>query len=698
VITFFAALPINDVPITANISARQSAGSFRPDIEGLRGVAVLLVVGCHCGLVWCPGGFVGVDVFFVLSGYLITGLLAAEYRATSRIDLPAFFARRARRLLPSGALLLVVVMLVAAAIFSPAEIAFTGQAARAAGLYMSNVFFDRTASDYFAPQVAGNPLLHTWSLGLEEQFYLVWPWLILMASRGASGARRSIGALGTVVVVSFLFCLYATRHAPTVAFYELPARAWEFAAGGLLAVVPASRAAAVSRWAVGCGIVGVGMILGTAALVKGGAGFPGWIAVFPVTGTLAMLFAGAAAPQRGMSVALSAAPLQFLGARSYSWYLWHWPFIVFAGILFPDITVTGRVGAAVAALWIATATYRCVERPVRKNRYLIDRSALSLGFAAGATVLVLVASWSLLAFGRDQVEQDRRLLLITAGSHAMGDLPESCYGAGSSSDVKVCEFGAAGALPALVLFGDSHAMQWFDPMRTAAKLEGWRLITVLRSGCAASDINPQRESVAAGHCKQWRARAIKQIIAMHPAAIVMASFNGGILRDDYSTGALLSADEIRLGTRLTLQELSRAGAPIVVLRDTPLPPFNIPYCVARRLGRPHSGGSCNFDAAVALNETAFSAEQAAAGGLTDIHFLDMDDLICPGKYCPATRNGVPIYRDSSHMTATFTETLAPVLRVRLFPLLRIARVGKELSGTELIQPGLGQGLAAILEE
>ena len=155
---------------------------------------------------------------------------------------------------------------------------------------------------------------------------------------------------------------------------------------------------------------------------------------------------------------------------------------------------------------------------------------------------------------------------------------------------------------------------------------------------------------------------------MHPSAVVMASYNGVTLRGDADPAPMLSADEIRSGTRRTLQTLAPARAPIIVLRDTPLPPFNIPACVARLVDRPRSG-SCDFDATVALNEAAFSAERAAADGLTQIYFLDMDDLICPGKSCPASQDGVPIYRDLNHMTATFAGTLAPAVRTRLSTLL-----------------------------
>jgi peptidoglycan/LPS O-acetylase OafA/YrhL len=651
---------------------RQPRDSFRPDIEGLRAVAVLLVVGCHCGFSWCAGGFVGVDVFFVLSGYLITGLLAAEFRTTSRIDLPRFFARRARRLLPACALVVIVTTLAAGALFAPHEIAFTARAAAAAGLYVSNVFFDRTASNYFAPNVEGNPLLHTWSLGVEEQFYLVWPLLILLCFRGRARIQRSIWTLAAISALSLVLSICLTRLAATVAFYELPARAWEFAAGGLLALVPVSKGAVSDRIAVACGITGIVLILGSAVLINGGSGFPGWMALFPVIGTLATLFAGAHAPRRGVSAALSVAPLQFIGTRSYAWYLWHWPFVVFAGILFPGIAAGGKVGAAIAALVIAALTFRFVERPIRENQCLIIRSGLSLGGAAAATLVTIAASWSLMVFARQQQAVDKRFEAIGAAATDFGNLPQTCFSEGRSFEAKVCEFGASSASKTLVLFGDSHAMQWVNAMRTATDQEAWRLITIVRPGCAASDINPHNLSTAADHCKEWRAQAIDKIIALHPSAIVMASYNGATVRGDSITQTLMSAEEIRSGTRRTLEKLAAAGIAVVVLRDTPLPPFDVPACVARRMMRKlRAGESCDFDAAVALNAAAFSAEQSAADGLTNIHFLDLDDLICPGHLCPATQREIIVYRDDNHLTGTFAEALAPTVRARLFQLLRI---------------------------
>jgi peptidoglycan/LPS O-acetylase OafA/YrhL len=632
----------------------------------------LLVVVCHCGFSWCAGGFVGVDVFFVLSGYLITGLLVTECRTTSRIDLLKFYARRARRLVPASTLVLLSTTLFAAAVLSPQELEATGRAVRAASLYLSNVFFDRTASDYFASNVERNPVLHTWSLGLEEQFYLAWPLLVLLAYRGQYRARRIALLLVTVAVISTTLCVYATRATPNFAFYELPARAWEFAAGGLLALLPVSRKPVANAFAVGCGIAGLVLIIGTAVLAKGGAGFPGWIALFPVAGALATLFAGAQTPRRGVGTILGAAPLQFVGARSYSWYLWHWPFIVFAGAIFPGLAAGGKILAAGASLIAATVTFSLVERPIRQNSFLIARFGLSLRLAIGATLVAAGASSALISFARD-LATDRNLRSIQAATADVGDISlGTCVSQGLKSDLKICEFGASAASRTIVLFGDSHAIQWFNPLRTAITAEAWRLVTILKSGCAAADINPHGLSAAVDVCKDWRTNAIEKIIAMHASVVVLADYTGATIRG-FATEPPMSTDELRSGTRRTLEKFVRNKAMIVVLRDTPLPPFDVGSCVSRRaLNQLHATASCDFDASVALNDAAYFAQRTAANGLANIYFLDFSDLICPGSTCPATQHGILVYRDDNHLTGSFAESLASTVRTRLFDLLRNA--------------------------
>jgi peptidoglycan/LPS O-acetylase OafA/YrhL len=640
--------------------------TFRGDVEGLRGIAVLLVIGCHCGISGCAGGFVGVDIFFVISGYLITGLLAREFVETSNIDFGGFFARRARRLLPGCAVMLAATVLAAGLVFGPQEIEGTARAALATSLYVSNIFFDHASSDYFAPSVQRNPLLHTWSLGVEEQFYLLWPCLILLVGRSLR-SRSAAWVLGSFAAISFACGVLATRDSPTLAFYELPARAWEFAAGGLLAgTASAMKSQRTRNWGVAGGVTGAVMILGTVLRVKGGSGFPGWIALIPVTGTLLVLFAGAVAPRRGVSAVLATPPLRYLGARSYSWYLWHWPFLVFAEVLLPVITLTQKVEAAIASLLTAALTYRWIEQPIRTSRYLARRRSLSLSAAAGAALLTIGMSAALFAFGQEQMALDARYRVIQAATVDYGFAARECYAEGAHENAlrpKVCEFGDPRAARTVVLFGDSHAMQWMSAMRRVADAKGWRLATVVKPGCAASAINPHKLAVPSDPCRVWRARAIEKIIDLEPFAVVMASYNGATLSGDTP---LMSVDEVRSGTRSTLQKLAAAGIAVVVVRDSPIPPFNVPACLARMVGKSQPlANSCAFDASRALNVSASEAERAGAEGLKNVHYLDMDGLICPGAACPAAQHGRIIYRDENHLAGSYAESLAGELATRL---------------------------------
>src|SRR5690349_18401435 len=294
--------------------------SFRTDIEGLRGIAVLIVVAYHCRVPGFSGGFVGVDVFFVLSGYLITGLLVAEIQKTSRLNLLQFYARRARRLLPASALALMVTLLIGAVILAPNELSFAGRAGRATALYMSNIFFAINAADYFAPDVETNPMLHTWSLAVEEQFYLVWPLLIILGLQLWRSKKSLVAVLAALTLASLAISVWFTARGGTFAFYELPARAWEFGIGGLAVLLPRGALKLPARGWLALAWVGVLAILSSGYFLSGDGRFPGWIALIPVLGTVAAMVAGAEQPHRGVGALLDSAPLQMFGTLSYSWY------------------------------------------------------------------------------------------------------------------------------------------------------------------------------------------------------------------------------------------------------------------------------------------------------------------------------------------------------------------------------------------
>jgi peptidoglycan/LPS O-acetylase OafA/YrhL len=650
------------------------SSAFRCDIEGLRGIAILVVVLFHCGVRAFVGGFIGVDVFFVLSGYLITGLLVEEFRKKSRISLLEFYARRARRLLPASALALLITLLVSGLIMAPGEIQFASRAARAAALYMSNMFFAGNADDYFAPSVETNPLLHTWSLAVEEQFYFFWPLLILLGLQIWKSRRGLLWVLSGLTVISLAAGLWLTAHRGTFAFYGLPARAWEFGFGGLAALAPRGLLglrAVVWRY-VGC--LGLAVILLSSLFIRSSGGFPGWLALFPCGGTILALLAGAEAPQSGAGRLLDAPPMQFLGNLSYSWYLWHWPFLVLASAAFPNLGPLGRIAAVLAALGMAVVTHHLVENPIRFHPYLMRRPALTLVCAA---VLTLVsfgsASW-LLSFGTG-LESTRAMKAIAAAADDIAEMPRSqCVTLGESAAVKTCAFANQVSPTNMVLFGDSHAIHWFNAVVRVSQSRDWKVTTVLKSGCPATDIVPPEGTVRFQEsCTAWRKEAIRTIASMRPALVVVGNSDSYLGRGDRPSANSVSLAEWHGGVRRTLETFSEAGLKVAWMRDVPQPPFDVPNCLARSTRHSwYPGGQCEIEERQALRANVFAAERDAADGLFNVSFVDMTDQLCKGGRCPAIENGVIVYRDDNHLTGSFAARLAPVLDRRLPVLLRRA--------------------------
>ncbi len=381
---------------------------FRPDVEGLRGVAVLIVVLFHANLASLTGGFIGVDVFFVISGFLITGLLVREQGRSGTISLSAFYARRVRRLLPAAMVALVITLVAAMNLIGPLDRPAVANDGAAAALSVANIRFAMSAGDYFASVSAPSPFLHFWSLGVEEQFYLVWPALILLVTRGAGAmAVRRIGiALALVVAVAFAANLFLTDAAANWAFYSLPTRAWQLGLGGLLAI-GAPRitralgpAVPVAAWA------GLASIVAASILYDSTLPYPGVASVLPTVATIALLAAGM--DPRGPGRLLAVEPVRLLGRLSYSLYLWHWPVLVLGPLAIganPDaITSVALVGISLVAAYVS---YRFVETPFRHGPPLvrsIPARTVTVGIA-GVLAVVMVCSafsWRTESFGSSE--------------------------------------------------------------------------------------------------------------------------------------------------------------------------------------------------------------------------------------------------------------------------------------------------------
>jgi peptidoglycan/LPS O-acetylase OafA/YrhL len=346
---------------------------FRADVQGLRAVAVALVVLTHAGVPGLAGGFIGVDVFFVLSGFVITRLLLRERERTGRTSLTGFYRRRARRILPCAMLVLLVTVVAARVLLGSAMGArLSGDGAWTA-VFLANVHFAAVAAGHVGPDLGPNPLEHYWSLAVEEQFYLVWPVLLILVMyltrRSRSTAALAV-VLGVICVASFTWCVVQTAHEPTWAYFSPLTRAWELATGALLALPFPALAATRARWpARAAGVLGLLAIGAAAVLYDPSTTFPGVAVALPVLGTALVIAAGTIAPGAGAAVLLAVAPLRWLGDRSYSLYLWHWPVLAIGSLhVGRDLPLAQDLGLVAVAVVASALTYRLVEDPLRRGR------------------------------------------------------------------------------------------------------------------------------------------------------------------------------------------------------------------------------------------------------------------------------------------------------------------------------------------
>jgi peptidoglycan/LPS O-acetylase OafA/YrhL len=637
---------------------KDASGSFRTDIEGLRAIAVLLVVAYHAGVPGLRGGFVGVDVFFVLSGYLITGLLFNELTKTGTISFLRFYARRVRRLLPASALTVLATIATVHFVLSPLEQIKLVRSAISTVAYFSNFYFAHSTRDYFASDTATNPLLHTWSLAVEEQFYCLWPLLIFLAYRINRSRRYVAGCLAALSIVSLIYCILYTKENPGAAFFLSPARAWQFGVGGLLSLVPVSRFSAHRRAANLLGFLGLGGVLLAAHQFSPLTHFPGYAALLPSLATLAALVAGIGAPGKGIARGLNLPVMQRLGQLSYSIYLWHWPVLVLVAARVQPFTPMVRAACVAAAIAIAAFTHYLIENPIRFNRSLLPRPRLTLAMAG----VVTLASLGTVVIWRQSV---RSLPQYAALFRAVNDEPRlyemGCSAGFTEAKPKECSFGHRGAATKVVLFGDSHAAQWAPALEQLADERSWELVTFVKNACPAVDV-PAFDSRYGNYvheCAQWRKDALERIVAEHPALVVMGS-RARYSKNTPSGVQPLSDDDWRNGTARTMDQLTKAGIAVLLVGDTPRPGFDVPDCLARTVwtGSGHCGP---FPLSSSLNGSVFRAQEEAARNFQRVALLDLNSQICTGESCDVMRNGIIIYRDNDHVTASFARSLAPLL-------------------------------------
>jgi len=657
--------------------ARVPAGNtetapFRRDIEGLRAVAVIGVVALHFGVPGISGGFVGVDIFFVISGYLITGLLVQELEKHGEIDLLRFYGRRARRLLPALVLMTLATLVAVLFVLAPTAQLRFAQAAAATSLYASNFLFLRQALDYFAPLSASNPFLHTWSLGVEEQFYFVWPALLLLAGRRQVRPVRLAAILASVTLISFALCLWLTRRDQPWAFYASPARAWEFGIGGLAALAWVTRWARRSKVVPALGWVASAALLLSFAVIKEASSFPGWIALLPVAATSCVLISGAVQDEQGPTRVLQMAPFQWFGRRSYSIYLWHWPIISLATALYPSLSAAGRLTCCALTLTCAAASYQWLEAPVRSHPWLAARAIRPVCLGVCLTVVGVAAAMGARTFARHFATSPEQIAMASVRRLTVARR-QGCEASARVSEPVTCVFGAASSSVTVVLFGDSHADQWSTPLAPIADAEGWRLVTYLKAGCAVADIPvyDSRLHRISDECAAWRTKALDAIVRLHPNMIVVGEFSSRYIRgtrtDPGANGVSMAS--WAAGMMRSLRELRRADSTIVLLRDSPTPLWDMPSCLENAQWRGASQQTCDMPRSLALAPVTL-IESRFATSIPGVRLVDLTSQFCDATTCPAWRNGLVVYRDDSHITNAFAASLAEPLRAALLPIIQ----------------------------
>ena len=690
---------VGEVPLSEN--------RFRGDIQGLRGIAVLLVLLFHASVPGFKGGFVGVDIFFVLSGYLITGNLLREVKSTGQIRFKEFYARRIRRLLPASVLVLFTTLIVVAIWFPPLLLPGAAVDISSAGLYVSNMDFAIRATDYFSNSTIPSPVLHFWSLGVEEQFYLFWPLLVAFATWKKRNKSFRVFLLSIFVfATSLTFANLLLKTDQPWAFFSLPSRAWELILGALLA----SLAQGVSRLprfiAMIGGLVGLGLVIFSGLTQSDPLKFPGSTALTPTLGAFLIIAAGSVKEITLPSRILSFKLLQRIGKISYSLYLWHWPVLVIPQVIAGNhLTLAKRLLLALLSIVLAVITERFVERPFRRGFVISMKPMRNIAIAG-----VLASLLAMTAFGADyaatsslrgkhgaQTASELRSYVdsltikstplntvparaVTIDFPVPANLEPALLNAGQDRPLpyadrchtqlnlkpstKPCIYGDTTSATTAVLFGDSHALAWFPAFNEVAKENHWKLLSLTMSACSPADIPAYNPSTASlmQNCPIWRAASIQRIIAAHPYMVLVAStsgfeteVNGVVAKGNARKAPFL------VGMNRTISQLQSSGAKVVLMSDTPALDQDPLVCLS---AHPKSTLACATPVAQAISDDWIALETQIAAA-NSIFLIKPQLWVCPTDPCPVVIGNILTYFDPGHMTATFSQALAGHLKSAL---------------------------------
>ncbi len=647
-----------------------SAKTFKPEINGLRAVAALLVAVYH---LWTDQISGGVDVFFVVSGYLITESLLRQQQAHGRLDLLAYATRLIRRLLPAAMLVLVFVVFGSWIWLPQVRWAETLPQVIASALYFQNWQLAIAGVDYLGKDAAAGPTQHYWALSMQGQFYLLWPLLLIAATALGSGLKLSTARLFPAAVVLVLagslgYSIVSTQANQAWAYFDTFARIWQFALGAILALAlphlnPGRALRLVAGW------LGLIAILSCGLLVPADQ-FPGYMSLWPSLSAALIILAGSGHVRWGADRLLAAAPVQWLGGISYSLYLWHWPLMVFflAGTGRDILRSSHALFLLALSILLAWLTTRLVE-----NRFRFSAPGRSARWQGPALAVICLAPVLLLAGGwqlhvQQSVKAFQRLMLedenypgavVLIGQRlgidvpelepmpsplaARGDVPNvyeiGCHQMPRAPEVQSCAFGSEAPELTIAVVGGSHSAHWLPAFKRLAEQHPWRIVNVTKSACRLTAVFQH------GHpsCHEWNLAVPEYLAEIEPDLV----FTIGTLGEG-------EAEHVPPGYIKQWRTLKAMGIPVLALRDTPRLGFNVPECVARYGA---DAPNCGWDrqALRGLDNPLLDE----AGLPASVEVLDLTDYLCLDDHCPPVIGNVLVYRDAHHITSTFARTMAP---------------------------------------
>jgi len=671
----------------------EKRSSFRPEIQALRAFAVALVLIFHLWPAQLSGGYIGVDIFFVISGYLMTRQLLREVEVTGSLSVSAFWARRARRLLPSSLLVLAISAL---ASFAWAPVGLWKQFFRelvASTLYVQNWALARDAVDYFSANAVPSPVQHFWTLSVEEQFYFGLPLLFLLvlvlSPRSAPLTKRR--ALRVTIALaatsSFAYSLWWTASEPLTAYYSTATRVWEFGAGALLSFEPPAARPLARRCVAWSGFA---LCIGGVLVIDRQTAFPGAAALLPVLGAAGLIWAGDGGGRFEPARWARWRPVQFIADISYALYLWHWPLIVLLPLLLDRALGSADKSVIVGvSILLAWATTRWLENPVRTSWRHTPRSVAAWGLAGMSAVLTLggIGLSSIHAtervsaamrdamqagdpdcFGASVMQRGRapcntpelagKLFPNPAVAAADEGNRSECWATSGEVDVHMCSLGQkTGYTRRVAALGDSHNNALLPAYEAMAKATTWRLDVAGKIGCywtSAVQSKPTAEQVQ--ECESWKQNLNRKLASEAPYDAIIVTQGASRSQPTATTPEEQQALIVR-GLIDTWGTQTRRGTRIIALRDNPLATRGTPLCVTKYGLQANQFCALNRAEALSTFDGSISATESVPGS----YLVDLSDYYCDRDKCLTVIGNVVVYRDADHITATFARTLAPFL-------------------------------------